>query len=142
MVGGTNQNSDLTRFRSKTPDILVATPGRLNDNLKTDRNMTAAMGGLRTLVFDEADRLLDMGFRCRSRCKAIGCTPRTHHPILGVTNPRKRGRRAFCGIGCETLDPRPTPGDDCPVRLSGTILLVSLCCAVKMSAFDISCMKA
>lgn len=67
MVGGTNQNSDLTRFRSKTPDILVATPGRLNDNLKTDRNMTAAMGGLRTLVFDEADRLLDMGFRCSSR---------------------------------------------------------------------------
>ena len=66
MVGGTNQSSDLSRFRGNTPDILVATPGRLNDNLGQDRNMAAAMGGLCTLVFDEADRLLDMGFRCAS----------------------------------------------------------------------------
>ena len=63
MVGGTNQASDLSRFRSRTPDILVATPGRLNDNLGSDRGMAAALGSLRTLVFDEADRLLDMGFR-------------------------------------------------------------------------------
>ena len=64
MVGGTNQNRDLSTFRSAVPDILIATPGRLNDNLQQDRGMAGALGSLRTLVFDEGDRLLDMGFRC------------------------------------------------------------------------------
>ena len=63
MVGGTNQNRDLSTFRAAVPDILIATPGRLNDNLQQDRGMAGALGSLRTLVFDEGDRLLDMGFR-------------------------------------------------------------------------------
>ena len=62
-MGGTNQNRDLSMFRSAVPDILIATPGRLNDNLQQDRGMAGALGSLRTLVFDEGDRLLDMGFR-------------------------------------------------------------------------------
>lgn len=62
MVGGTNQKADLAKMRQNPPDILVATPGRLNDNL-TDPAVSQALGGIRTLIFDEADRLLDMGFR-------------------------------------------------------------------------------
>lgn len=62
MVGGTNQASDLSKMRTAPPDILVATPGRLNDNL-SNAAVSQALGGIRTLVFDEADRLLDMGFR-------------------------------------------------------------------------------
>lgn len=42
-----------------TPEILVATPGRLLDLLK-DRSIDVTR--LSTLVLDEADRLLDMGF--------------------------------------------------------------------------------
>lgn len=63
MVGGTNQSSDLSRLKTRAPDILVATPGRLNDNL-SDAAVAKALRGIRSLVFDEADRLLDMGFRC------------------------------------------------------------------------------
>ena len=63
MVGGTNQASDLSRMRARAPDILVATPGRLNDNLQ-DAGVAKSLRGLKSLVFDEADRLLDMGFRC------------------------------------------------------------------------------
>jgi len=33
VVGGTNMNKDITNFK-KNPDILVATPGRLNDHLE------------------------------------------------------------------------------------------------------------
>lgn len=63
MVGGTNQGSDLSKLKARAPDILVATPGRLNDNL-TNSAVSNALKGIRSLIFDEADRLLDMGFRC------------------------------------------------------------------------------
>lgn len=50
-------------MKRATPHILVATPGRLVDHLQ-NRDAAQFMGKLDTLVFDEADRLLDMGFRC------------------------------------------------------------------------------
>lgn len=40
-------------------DIVVATPGRLLDHMRTD---AADFGGLTVLVLDEADRMMDMGF--------------------------------------------------------------------------------
>jgi superfamily II DNA/RNA helicase len=52
----------LNQFRKKMPDILVATPGRLNDHLENN-NLSKSFSQLKCLIFDEADRLLDMGFR-------------------------------------------------------------------------------
>jgi ATP-dependent RNA helicase MSS116 len=44
------------------PDILVATPGRLNDHLENNK-LNEKLRNIQCLIFDEADQLLDMGFR-------------------------------------------------------------------------------
>ena len=44
---------------SRHPDMIVATPGRLLDHV---RQGNVELSGIRYLVLDEADRMLDMGF--------------------------------------------------------------------------------
>lgn len=64
MFGGTKKHVDTKRFRRRLPSILVATPGRLLDHLRTDPTFARALRAhARVLVLDETDRLLDMGFR-------------------------------------------------------------------------------
>lgn len=61
-VGGTNAKTGLPRI-IRGCDILVATPGRLLDYLgQPDGALVRMVQGLQTLVLDEADRLMDMGF--------------------------------------------------------------------------------
>jgi ATP-dependent RNA helicase RhlE len=58
IVGGVPQ-ARQARAMGKGVDILVATPGRLLDLV--DQNVVS-LHGVETLVLDEADRLLDLGF--------------------------------------------------------------------------------
>lgn len=59
ITGGTDRNRDLRMIRTAPPSILVATPGRLQDLLDVE---PAFLRGVRLVVLDEADRLLDPGF--------------------------------------------------------------------------------
>jgi ATP-dependent RNA helicase RhlE len=58
IVGGVGERPQLQAIR-KGAQVLIATPGRLFDYLS--RNLVN-LSGLRMLVLDEADRMLDMGF--------------------------------------------------------------------------------
>ncbi|KAG8734984.1 ribosomal RNA processing protein, partial [Ceratobasidium sp. 414] len=59
IVGGMDMMSQSIAL-GKRPHIVVATPGRLNDHLENTKGFS--LRGLRYLVLDEADRLLDMDF--------------------------------------------------------------------------------
>lgn len=58
VVGGMPYGAQLKAL-SRRVDVLVATPGRLIDHLKARR---VDLSTVKTLVLDEADRMLDMGF--------------------------------------------------------------------------------
>lgn len=57
-IGGTNINSDVDKFKRKL-HVIVGTPGRLLD-LSDRKNLD--LSKINTLVLDEFDRMLDMGF--------------------------------------------------------------------------------
>ncbi len=58
-VGGASMSLQKNMLK-QNPRILVATPGRLNDHLE---QRTVTLKEVNVLVLDEADRMLDMGFK-------------------------------------------------------------------------------
>ncbi|KAJ6583764.1 P-loop containing nucleoside triphosphate hydrolase protein, partial [Mycena sp. CBHHK59/15] len=62
-IGGTNMNATGRRIMDDPPRILIATPGRLVDHLENTPSFAHLFSDLRVIVYDEADRLLDQGFK-------------------------------------------------------------------------------
>lgn len=58
IVGGASMQKQVKAIRRK-PDLIIATPGRLMDHLN---RQNLRLDKISTLVLDEADRMLDMGF--------------------------------------------------------------------------------
>ncbi len=59
VIGGVGMGAQTEALRRR-PEVVVATPGRLVDHLQQG---TAKLDGIEILVLDEADRMLDMGFK-------------------------------------------------------------------------------
>ncbi|RDD60932.1 ATP-dependent helicase [Ferruginivarius sediminum] len=85
VVGGVPKGKQV-RALSRGVDILIATPGRLMD-LMNDRSVQ--LNQVTTLVLDEADRMLDMGFIHDVR-KIAGMLPDGRQSMLfSATMPRE-----------------------------------------------------
>ena len=63
LVGGdTSPAQDLSQFLKNSPNFLIATPGRLLEILSSP-HVRCPQSSFEVLVLDEADRLLDLGFK-------------------------------------------------------------------------------
>lgn len=83
-VGGMNPQQERKVLRSG-PAIVVGTPGRLRDHLERGALDLSAM---KAVVLDEADEMLDMGFREELE-EILDATPQTRRTLLfSATMPR------------------------------------------------------
>ena len=85
IFGGVGQKPQVDALR-RGVDIVIATPGRLLDLMGQGH---ADLGGVRFLVLDEADRMLDMGF-VRDVRKIVAALPAERQSLLfSATMPRE-----------------------------------------------------
>ncbi|GER55876.1 dead box ATP-dependent RNA helicase, partial [Striga asiatica] len=61
LVGGAEVKADMIKIEEEGANLLIGTPGRLNDIM--ERVEALDFRSLEILILDEADRLLDMGFQ-------------------------------------------------------------------------------
>ncbi|KAL8412558.1 hypothetical protein RB596_001679 [Gaeumannomyces avenae] len=76
-IGGANRRAEVEKL-SKGVNLLIATPGRLLDHLQ---NTPFVFKNLRSLVIDEADRILEIGFEDEMR-QIIKILPKERQSML------------------------------------------------------------
>ena len=77
LYGGQPISKQLNQLKRK-PQIIVATPGRMLDHMQRG---TARLSAVHTLVIDEADEMLKMGF-VKDVCKIIEAIPPTRQFVM------------------------------------------------------------
>jgi ATP-dependent RNA helicase RhlE len=77
VIGGVGMGQQATAFREGR-ELIVATPGRLVDHLAQG---TAKLDHVEILVLDEADRMLDMGFKPQLT-RILGRLPKQRQTLL------------------------------------------------------------
>ncbi|KAG7636044.1 Helicase superfamily 1/2 ATP-binding domain [Arabidopsis thaliana x Arabidopsis arenosa] len=92
LIGGTRFKLDQQRLESEPCQILIATPGRLLDHIENKSGLTSRLMALKLFIVDEADILLDLGFR-RDVEKIIDCLPRQRQSLLFSATIPKEVRR-------------------------------------------------
>ncbi|KAI9222014.1 P-loop containing nucleoside triphosphate hydrolase protein [Blastocladiella britannica] len=98
IIGGESKKSEKARIR-KGINILVSTPGRFLDHLRTTRALDVS--GVRWVVLDEADRLLDLGFE--RDLKSIFAY------LHGLPDPGRKTPDGKPIVINEGLQPKPLP---------------------------------
>ncbi|OJT23942.1 RNA helicase [Archangium sp. Cb G35] len=77
VIGGTDMSAQVEALRQK-PTLVLATPGRLADLLQAG---AVNLSAVRTLVLDEADRMLEMGFLPELQ-RILAALPRERQTLL------------------------------------------------------------
>ena len=94
LVGGDSLEEQFS-FMSANPDIIIATPGRFL-HLKVE--MALDLSSIRYVVFDEADRLFEMGFAAQLT-EILYALPQTRQTLLfSATLPRSLVEFARAGL--------------------------------------------
>lgn len=90
------QQNNYFSSKYENSQIVVATPGRLLDHIECRSNLSLRLMGLKMLIVDEADRLLDLGFR-KDIEKIVDCLPRQRQSMLfSATVPKEVRLVHFC----------------------------------------------
>ncbi|XP_057950133.1 probable DEAD-box ATP-dependent RNA helicase 48 [Malania oleifera] len=92
LVGGTRFKVDQKRLEAYPCQMIVATPGRLLDHIENKSGISVRLMGLKMLILDEADHLLDLGFR-KDIEKIVDCLPRQRQSLLVSATIPKEVRR-------------------------------------------------
>src|SRR6266849_1009867 len=77
LIGGVKMTPQIKALRA-TPDVIVATPGRLLDHV---RQRNVKLDAIEQLVLDEADHMLDLGFLPQVR-DLLRLLPRDRHTMM------------------------------------------------------------
>jgi superfamily II DNA/RNA helicase len=88
-IGGGTDIKKQTEIIKNPPDLLVATPGRLSELLG---RVLLDLNEVTTLILDEADRLLDMGFGEEILAIANLCQQRSQTQLYSATLAHKKLR--------------------------------------------------
>uniref|UniRef100_A0A665U9A0 ATP-dependent RNA helicase n=3 Tax=Echeneis naucrates TaxID=173247 RepID=A0A665U9A0_ECHNA len=108
LIGGTNPIEDVEKFKERGANIVIATPGRLEDMFRRKSDgldLASSVKSLDVLVLDEADRLLDMGFEA------------SLNTILGYL-PKQRRTGLFSATQTQELEKLVRAGLRNPVRIT------------------------
>uniref|UniRef100_A0A3Q4HQX9 ATP-dependent RNA helicase n=1 Tax=Neolamprologus brichardi TaxID=32507 RepID=A0A3Q4HQX9_NEOBR len=108
LIGGSNPAEDVEKFKDKGANIVIATPGRLEDMFRRKSDgldLASSVKSLDVLVLDEADRLLDMGFEA------------SLNTILGYL-PKQRRTGLFSATQTQELEKLVRAGLRNPVRIT------------------------
>ena len=82
IITGGNSFKYQQSILRKNPEFIISTPGRLVEMINTE---SADFSSLQTLVLDEADRMLDMGFREDVLEIIAACNPQRQTLLLSAT---------------------------------------------------------
>ncbi|XP_075033390.1 ATP-dependent RNA helicase DDX55 [Mixophyes fleayi] len=108
LIGGSNPVDDVKKFKEHGGNIIVATPGRLEDMFRRQADgldLVSCVKTLDVLILDEADRLLDLGFEA------------SINTILGFL-PKQRRTGLFSATQTQELENLVRAGLRNPVRIT------------------------
>ncbi|MCA9398846.1 MAG: DEAD/DEAH box helicase [Candidatus Omnitrophica bacterium] len=84
LIGGVKIGGQISEIKRK-PDIIIATPGRLNDHIYQG---TIDLGHVYVVVLDEADRMFDMGFAPQVKSVLRCVTNKKQTLLFSATMPQ------------------------------------------------------
>jgi ATP-dependent RNA helicase DeaD len=121
-TGGTPVGGDL-RALERGVDVAIGTPGRLVDLLRRER---LPLGSLKVVVLDEADEMLDLGFREDLETLLQAAPVERQTLLLSATLPPEiRALARRFQRDALPIDPRRAAGGAAPSKAHGDITYVA-----------------